>query len=110
MSENTKPSADFTATLRDGKKTKQKGIPCFPFKALTIVEGPEDIITTGDHQHNCCVELQRVLQILSKKGKSGTTKSAAAKGKVCCQETKHTHSAPAPNSCILRILQSETKL
>lgn len=74
------------------------------------MEGTEDIIATGDYQQESGGRLQRVLQILSKKGQSGTTKSAAMKGKVCCQATKHMHSVLAPESCILAILSSETRL
>lgn len=52
-------------------------------------------------------QLQRVLQILSKERKGGTTK-AAVKGKTFCQA----HSMPASKSCILGILAlaKETRL
>lgn len=71
------------------------------------MEGTEVIVMTGDSM-SVVSQLQRVLQILSKKGKSGTIKSAAVKGKVCCQATKHVHSVPTPTSYILGILTSET--
>lgn len=52
MSENINPPTNFTAASK-GLQENQAESPCFPFKALIIMEGTEDITATEDHQQEC---------------------------------------------------------